>query len=258
MNKSKYAQDIREYEIGHILPFLPRGASLLEIGGGAGWQADYLTKKGFQVKSIDVQQSKYTERRIFPVQIYNGKTIPFEDNTFDVIFSSNVLEHIPHCRQFQSEIHRVLKPGGTAIHILPSASWRFWTSVAFYPSVCGKALHVISGKLMTRRKMHFSICSEKHDYISAKSKVKLMDCLRAPKHGILGSSLTQLYYFSRFYWRPFFEKTGWHIERMFSNHLIYTGYGIFKLHLPLSFRRKLSCLTGSACNVFLLKKKISR
>jgi len=44
----------------------------------------------------------------------NGRW-PYPDNKFDVVFSSQVIEHIHNTRLFVEEIFRVLKPGGTAI-----------------------------------------------------------------------------------------------------------------------------------------------
>jgi SAM-dependent methyltransferase len=45
--------------------------------------------------------------------------IPYENNTFDVILCSHVLEHIPDDRQAMKELLRVLKPNGWAILQVP-------------------------------------------------------------------------------------------------------------------------------------------
>ncbi len=45
--------------------------------------------------------------------------LPFEDATYDFIFASHVLEHIPDDRKAIQEIRRVLKPGGIAILSVP-------------------------------------------------------------------------------------------------------------------------------------------
>lgn len=45
--------------------------------------------------------------------------IPFEDNSFDVLFCNHVLEHVENDLQAVSEIKRVLKPGGWAILQVP-------------------------------------------------------------------------------------------------------------------------------------------
>lgn len=45
--------------------------------------------------------------------------IPFDDNTFELVFCNHVLEHVQDDRQCMREIYRVLKPGGWAILQVP-------------------------------------------------------------------------------------------------------------------------------------------
>jgi len=45
--------------------------------------------------------------------------LPFEDNTFDVVFCNHVLEHIEDDKKAMSELYRVLKPGGMGIFQIP-------------------------------------------------------------------------------------------------------------------------------------------
>jgi len=47
------------------------------------------------------------------------RDIPYPDNTFDVIYCSHVLEHVPEDRRAMREFYRVLKPGGWAILQVP-------------------------------------------------------------------------------------------------------------------------------------------
>jgi ubiquinone/menaquinone biosynthesis C-methylase UbiE len=46
-------------------------------------------------------------------------SLPFDDNTFDVVFCNHVLEHVDDDRKAMREIHRTLKPGGWAILQIP-------------------------------------------------------------------------------------------------------------------------------------------
>lgn len=70
---------------------------------------------------------EYTACDLFPKQ-YNGKTkitkaditkIPFEDNSFDFIICSHVLEHIPNDRLAMTELCRVLSKNGNSILQVP-------------------------------------------------------------------------------------------------------------------------------------------
>ncbi len=45
--------------------------------------------------------------------------LPLPDNSYDVVFASHVLEHVPDDRKAVSEIHRILRPGGIAILPVP-------------------------------------------------------------------------------------------------------------------------------------------
>lgn len=45
--------------------------------------------------------------------------IPYENDYFDVIYCSNILEHVPDDKKGMSELYRVLKPGGIALILVP-------------------------------------------------------------------------------------------------------------------------------------------
>src|SRR6185503_17456484 len=81
----------------------PPRAHLLEIGGGSGWQAQELASAGYEVASFDLANSEYAGRRVYPVQDYDGHRLPVDNTWADIVFSSNVLEHIPHVQAFQTE-----------------------------------------------------------------------------------------------------------------------------------------------------------
>ena len=49
-----------------------------------------------------------------------GEDLPFEDNYFDIVFSSEVIEHTEEVEEFVKEVHRVLKNQGAVIVTTPS------------------------------------------------------------------------------------------------------------------------------------------
>lgn len=245
MKSLAFRQAIRQYELEQVISLMPAGGSLLEIGAGAGWQAKLLAEQGFQVKAIDIGSSRYKSQQVWPVLEYNGKSIPFPDRIFDVVFSSNTLEHIPHVATFMDEIRRVLKPDGVAIHLMPSATWRFWTMCThypFFPYHLKKAIRLFASRTVSRK--------------VGKTKLLLdavYEVFIPSRHGERGNVLTELYLFSHFAWLSVFHRPGWRVKARFPNRLFYTGHGLFGSLLGLRLRRLLSYLLGSACNIFVLE-----
>jgi len=50
---------------------------------------------------------------------YDGKILPFEDETFDSVLSNQVFEHVFNPEQFLKEVNRVLKPDGLFLVSVP-------------------------------------------------------------------------------------------------------------------------------------------
>ncbi|HUT31517.1 MAG TPA: methyltransferase domain-containing protein [Sedimentisphaerales bacterium] len=93
--KRKWLTWLRGQELAALKEWLaPKAAQqarLLEMGGGDGFLAQRLAEMGFQVVSIDPEPRSPA---YFAVAKGDCTKLEFEDNSFDVIFSSNVLEHI--------------------------------------------------------------------------------------------------------------------------------------------------------------------
>lgn len=62
------------------------------------------------------------DQKQFSLAQCNGMKLPFDDNTFDKVICSEVLEHIPDYEAVLDEIHRVLRPGGYFCASVP----RYW------------------------------------------------------------------------------------------------------------------------------------
>lgn len=101
---------------------------VLDFGCGGGRHTYEFRDAGFRAFGFD--QKNYVSLReesdiqyfMFPEQA-DGCRIPRPDNTFDLIFSSSVLEHVTDHDAAFREMHRVLKPGGVSLHEFPSR-WR--------------------------------------------------------------------------------------------------------------------------------------
>jgi SAM-dependent methyltransferase len=104
---------------------------VLEIGLGQGADSEQIIRRGAIWSGLDVSSesiSRVAARlrlRGLPYQrLERGSALsmPFPDNSFDVVFSHGVLHHIPDVAAAQKEIARVLKPGGRLIAMLYARS----------------------------------------------------------------------------------------------------------------------------------------
>jgi SAM-dependent methyltransferase len=261
----EFLETIRVLELEKALDFIkkekPDSSTLLEIGAGSGWQSKKLSENGFSVEAIDLESSEYADHRVWQVKDYDGRHIPYPDEYFDVVFSSNVLEHIPRITDFQKEIQRVLKPDGIALHILPSGSWRFWSNFTYYPFGVGLAFKIIFSKIFPEKRAEDLPVAAKTVESSAKPPVGLKRMLRGlipQRHGEAGNTLSEIYYFSKSRWVKLFRNTGWKIKKYSTNNLFYTGYSMFGSAISTKARESLSRLAGSSCHIFLLTKNEDR
>src|SRR5438874_9484175 len=132
--------EVRGLELMRLREYLPSTGRVLDFGAGAGQQALRLQELGFDVDAVDLVSSPHAEKRVFGVTTYDGQNLPFPDAHFDVVMSSNVLEHVQNLPATLRELARVLKPGGTMLHVLPSSSWRLWSTLAEFVAAPRAAL----------------------------------------------------------------------------------------------------------------------
>lgn len=88
---------------------------ILEVGSGSGEYTQYFCKDN-SVTGLDIfDYRKKDFLSSFEFIKYDGKIFPFPDNTFDIVTSWDVIEHVQKDKLFAQEMKRVLKHGGTCI-----------------------------------------------------------------------------------------------------------------------------------------------
>lgn len=241
----------RNFEYDVICRLLPDGARLLEVGAGSGYQSRRLMDDGFDVSAIDLSTSNYSDCRLFDVVDYDGRSIPFADNEFDVVFSSSVLEHVTDLPTLQNEIHRVLKPDGIAVHVLPSASWRISTLLSGY------IIGLIETSRLAASILRSSLVTKDTNWDSVQSNWRFLvkDYWLPTKHGESGNTFTEIFYFSRFYWLRSFKNARFHVDKQTGAGLFYSGNMLFGRNLSIESRVRLAKILGSACRIYLLTSK---
>ena len=94
---------------------------LLGVVGYGGWYHRQMGHPSIREK-LDLQGSWWDlnpERLASSIEYfapYDAAHLPFEDKSFDLIYSGAVLEHIAHPADAIKEMHRILRPGGICIH----------------------------------------------------------------------------------------------------------------------------------------------
>ena len=261
MYSPEQLRSIREEELETVLRHLPPpGASILEIGGGTGFQARRLADRGYEVASIDVVPSEPDSTETFPVTGYDGREIPFADRSFDVIFSSNVLEHIEEPILIHRECRRVLKPGGYCVHVVPTAAWRFWTSAGYHTDLAQRVVRIAMNHLPPRKARLAAadaIPGSRPRGIRARSPVEILRRLLLPSpHGARGNALSELRTFSVHSWQRHFLENGMEILAVEPLRLFYTGHMLLGRRWSLASRRKASEFLGSACVLFKVRYRV--
>jgi SAM-dependent methyltransferase len=111
-----------------------RDKRLLEIGCGIGIDGRYFSSHGVKYQAVDMsRESLKLARRHFTMKDLlprfanaDATRLPFDDDTFDVVYSSGVLHHVPNMVEACREAVRVLRPGGTArIMLYHRASYHY-------------------------------------------------------------------------------------------------------------------------------------
>ena len=89
---------------------------VLELGCGTGNLAHFLRTTGVAVIGSDIAQTAINHaRQCYPdmdFRAHSAEELPYEDGSFDIVMSFDVLEHLPNVDQHLREVRRVLKPGG--------------------------------------------------------------------------------------------------------------------------------------------------
>ncbi len=92
------------------------GRTALDVGAREGHQTRWLADRGFEVKSIDIAPCFSACER---VDVNRG--LPHADESFDLIWCSEVIEHLADPASTLAEFRRVLRPGGDLILTTPNS-----------------------------------------------------------------------------------------------------------------------------------------
>jgi len=103
---------------------LKSGDKILEVGCGIGSAVFELSRQGYDIRGIDLSNEaiayglkKYGDIRL---EVQPAEMLPYEDESFDIVLSFDVFEHIARIDQHISEVWRVLRLQGYYLFQTPN------------------------------------------------------------------------------------------------------------------------------------------
>ncbi len=136
----KYQQLIRDEEWKWLKQEIPENSKFLDVGCGSGYTMQMASEDlNCECTGVDPEPGAHGVGRFLKSIIKDeiilkgfAENLPLENNSFDVVFSSHVLEHVNDEQQSLKEMKRVLKDGGLLIIGMPTAKMAF---INFFSSI---------------------------------------------------------------------------------------------------------------------------
>ncbi len=122
--KTEYPQQLVNYLCDRF--DIEVGSKVLDAGCGNKFFLNAFKNAGMDTVGVDLNNNG--DLSIFEADFEKDR-LPFEDNSFDAVFSKSVIEHLNNPDLYISEIHRVLKSGGRIIVLVPeydSCQYLYW------------------------------------------------------------------------------------------------------------------------------------
>ena len=127
---------------------------VMDLGCGAGDSVDLFRSADPAVRwvGVDIEESPEVAARTrtdAEFVTFDGRRLPFEDASFDLVYCKQVLEHVDHPRELVAEAARVLTPGGhlagstSQLEAFHSRSTLNWTPYGFTKIAEDAGLEVI-------------------------------------------------------------------------------------------------------------------
>lgn len=104
-------------------------SKVLDVGCGSGDSVKQLLDTGIDAYGCDIsfktgenRDLLFYKNKIFYMYLDKNQVyrIPFTDNSFDIVYADQVIEHVEDIKGFISEVFRVLKPSGYFVGYFPS------------------------------------------------------------------------------------------------------------------------------------------
>lgn len=236
-----YIHEIRREELRLVWQVLDsrRFDTGLELGAGDGWSSSRLTDRISHLISSDIHPAilERSANDHVTYEILDAEKVAavHASASFDVVLSSNLLEHLPDPVESLRAMLLVTKPSGVAIHIMPSPFWKinqmsFFLASQFLRRVerycSGDLPSWLRRSVKTRQGVRSSAalppCNNPKS--APKRRNPLARRLVPPCHGVSSGHLEEFRAFRRSHWTACFREAGYEIDMVVKGPWT-SGYG---------------------------------
>lgn len=137
--------------------YIQKEGKIIHIGNGFGYATLLLTEKNPNVIALDISVSEDTINKE-DVILYDGVTIPYHDEAFDMLLCDYVIHHTPRPYEFLNELKRVVKKDGIVVIIEQTYENLFQRIKLIYSCwkqnrVAGQNVKIYPSSYFSRRKL---------------------------------------------------------------------------------------------------------
>lgn len=226
---------------------VPDGAfdRALELGAGDGFQGRLLARCTRSLLSTDINTDRL-ERAPHPKIEYgvcDAEALPYTSGEFDLIFSSNLLEHLEDPVTSVARMGLALRDDGLMVHTVPNRFWKTLHMGLFYPSQLLSLVERATGRRPAGGPRW-------ENNARAARPSFLRRHLWPPPHGVSHSNVEEFVRFGKGYWTRVFQEAGFE--------LVALARGL-PAHSPYRFgyegaRRLCEWAGFSSCTGYVLQK----
>ena len=155
---AQWMRFLRKFELDSILENFTREhfGKALELGCGSGEHSQHLAVYCQKLIALEYNQDRLTAQSNNKTTFIVGNAedlSQFGDDEMDLVFSSNLIEHLTDPVRCLSECKRVVKPDGLVIHTVPNRMWKTVGLLLYYPHLLKTVFRLLfSSKQKLRRK----------------------------------------------------------------------------------------------------------
>ena len=250
-DSDRLRRTLRRREIEAVFRHVPDDTfeEALELGAGDGAQSQYIARCARNVLCTDLNADRL-ERTAHPRLTYDicdAEQLPYDTGRFDLVYSSNLLEHLPNPQKALAEMERILRDGGVMVHIVPNRFWKLLHVGLFYPR---QAVFVLETALSGGRVRTDGEEPSRGNNIKSARPSFLRRNLLPAVHGEYSGHVQEFVRMGASYWTQAFEQAGLEPIGKVSGLPAHSPY-----RFGLEIGRKVCERVGlSSCNGYVLAK----